>query len=56
MKSIDFYFFFDFSCPQCHKRLGNSVIAVHAPRYVSLYWFCIVHFLMPDLDAMLVAK
>ena len=19
-------------CPQCHKRLGNSVIAVHAPR------------------------
>jgi hypothetical protein len=20
-------------CPQCHKRIGNSVIAVHAPRY-----------------------
>jgi hypothetical protein len=20
------------SCPQCHKRLGTSVIAVHAPR------------------------
>lgn len=19
-------------CPQCHKRLGNSVIAIHAPR------------------------
>ena len=25
------------SCPQCHKRIGhNSVIAVHAPRSVSL--------------------
>jgi hypothetical protein len=20
-------------CPQCHKRIGNSVIAVHTPRY-----------------------
>lgn len=30
------------SCPQCHKRLGNSVIAVHVPRYVfytSIYFF-----------------
>ena len=23
-----------FRCPQCHKRIGGSVIAVHAPRYV----------------------
>ena len=22
-------------CPQCHKRLGQSAIAVHAPRYVT---------------------
>lgn len=22
-------------CPLCHKRLGNSVIAIHSPRYVS---------------------
>jgi hypothetical protein len=21
-----------FRCPQCHKRIGNSVIAVHTPR------------------------
>ena len=34
MKSLIIYFCF--SCPQCHKRLGNSVIAVHAPRYVSI--------------------
>ena len=27
-----------FRCPQCHKRLGNSVIAVHAPRRVTLLW------------------
>ena len=25
------------SCPQCHKRIGNSVITVHAPRYVFNY-------------------
>ena len=31
---IDYLFFWLHSCPQCHKRLGNSVIAVHAPRYV----------------------
>lgn len=23
-------------CPQCHKRIGHSVIVVHAPRYVHL--------------------
>jgi len=23
-------------CPQCHKRLGSSVIAVHAPRCVCV--------------------
>ena len=22
---------FDFSCPQCHKRIGPSAIVVHAP-------------------------
>lgn len=22
-------------CPQCHKRLGTSVIAIHAPRWVG---------------------
>lgn len=49
---------FCFSCPQCHKRLGNSVIAVHAPRYVSIiYWF--VHlrvFSDATIYAWLVAK
>jgi hypothetical protein len=24
-----------FSCFQCHKRIGNSVIAVHVPQYVA---------------------
>lgn len=24
-------------CPQCHKRLGQSAIAVHAPRSVILH-------------------
>lgn len=27
-------FFRLYRCPQCHKRLGNSVIAVHSPQYV----------------------
>ncbi|KAG8213472.1 hypothetical protein J3R82DRAFT_12007 [Butyriboletus roseoflavus] len=34
-------------CPQCHKRLGNSVIAVHAPRRVTL--------LSPNLLSVLIA-
>lgn len=25
-----------YRCPQCHKRLGHSVIAVHTPRLVSI--------------------
>ena len=42
-----FIYLFDFiSCPHCHKRLGNSVIAVHAPRYVSII-LALVFFLMP---------
>jgi Vam6/Vps39-like protein vacuolar protein sorting-associated protein 39 len=31
-------------CPLCHKRLGNSVIAVHAPRWVFRPSFCSVSF------------
>ncbi|KIJ67051.1 hypothetical protein HYDPIDRAFT_174307 [Hydnomerulius pinastri MD-312] len=27
-------------CPQCHKRLGNSVIAVHAPRGEVTHYQC----------------
>ncbi|KDR78810.1 hypothetical protein GALMADRAFT_244386 [Galerina marginata CBS 339.88] len=27
-------------CPQCHKRLGNSVIAVHAPRGEVTHYNC----------------
>ncbi|KAF9236310.1 hypothetical protein BU15DRAFT_89236 [Melanogaster broomeanus] len=27
-------------CPQCHKRLGNSVIAVHAPRGRVTHYQC----------------
>ncbi|EDR08609.1 uncharacterized protein LACBIDRAFT_235177, partial [Laccaria bicolor S238N-H82] len=27
-------------CPQCHKRIGNSVIAVHAPRGEVTHYQC----------------
>ncbi|KXN86467.1 Vam6/Vps39-like protein [Leucoagaricus sp. SymC.cos] len=27
-------------CPQCHKRLGNSVVAVHAPRGEVTHYQC----------------
>ncbi|KAF8634148.1 hypothetical protein AX15_001050 [Amanita polypyramis BW_CC] len=27
-------------CPQCHKRIGNSVIAVHTPQYVAISLQC----------------
>lgn len=27
-------------CPVCSKRLGNSVIAIHSPRYVVLLCCC----------------
>ncbi|KAI0925948.1 hypothetical protein AcW1_008241 [Taiwanofungus camphoratus] len=27
-------------CPQCHKRLGHSVIAVHAPRGEATHYQC----------------
>jgi len=27
-------------CPQCHKRIGNSVIAVHAPRGEVTHYTC----------------
>ena len=27
-------------CPQCHKRLGNSVIAVHSPRGEVTHYQC----------------
>jgi hypothetical protein len=33
-------------CPVCHKRLGNSVLAIHAPEYVlsffSLFSSCCI--------------
>ncbi|KAG6333670.1 hypothetical protein ID866_5413 [Astraeus odoratus] len=29
-----------FLCPQCHKRLGSSVIAVHAPRGEVTHYQC----------------
>jgi hypothetical protein len=35
-------------CPQCNKRLGNSVIAVHTPRYDSL--IALSSLLKTDLD------
>ncbi len=28
------------SCPQCHKRIGQSVIAVHAPRGEATHYQC----------------
>jgi hypothetical protein len=28
-------------CPQCNKRLGNSVLAIHAPEYVHLPCFAV---------------
>lgn len=27
-------------CPQCHRRLGNSVIAIHSPLYVLSIFLC----------------
>ncbi|THV01026.1 hypothetical protein K435DRAFT_718392 [Dendrothele bispora CBS 962.96] len=27
-------------CPQCHKRLGNSMIAVHSPRGEVTHFYC----------------
>lgn len=31
-QSLGREYLFPYRCPQCHKRIGNSVIAVHSPR------------------------
>jgi len=39
-------------CPQCHKRLGNSVIAVHAPRGEVTHYQCREAFAINRRDKM----
>ena len=31
------------TCPQCHKRLGNSVVAVNPVTGAVLHYFCSIH-------------
>lgn len=36
------------SCPQCYKRLGNSVIAIHSPKSVLRFLLACVLLTIPD--------